>query len=83
MNDGHLWTTSHQIMWRVLGALEHANYFWRGKLRVKKGQDKFKWPDTPWSKKDKDETHGKVAPEDREAAAKYLLSLSPKPFPKE
>lgn len=74
-NDGHTWTTLHAMVWWCVGELVHNNGFWRGYLKAK--NDRFKWPATPWAKKDGEKKWGRVAPEDRLAAAEYLQSLAP------
>ena len=75
MNDGKLWTTTHQILWLALGELHHLGSFWRGFLKVKAAADKWKWPRTPWDREDDGKRYGKVADEDKPMAAEYLIGL--------
>lgn len=75
MNEGRVWTTTHQLLWLVLGELHHHGGFWRGWLKIKSSADKFKWPRTPWERDDDGTRYGKVAAVDRPAAAKYLIGL--------
>lgn len=76
--DGKTWSLSDQLMWMVLGEINRTNYYLRGYMRIKKHQDKFTWPKTPWEESATSKTYGSVAPEDQMDAIKYLRSLSPK-----
>ncbi|MDO5501041.1 MAG: hypothetical protein Q4F67_15305 [Propionibacteriaceae bacterium] len=75
MHDGKTWTTTHQLLWLVLGEAHHHGSFWRGFLKIKSAADKWKWPKTPWEKQDNGAQYGRVAQADRPAAARYLIGL--------
>ena len=76
---GKAWSLADQLSWMMLGEMTRMNYYLRGYMRIKKHQDKFVWPKTPWDESNKPTTYGSVAPEDQLDAIAYLRTLSPKP----
>lgn len=77
-SEGKVWGLHDQLTWMVLGELARLNYYLRSRWRIKKHQDKFSWPKTPWEESETSKTYGFVASEDQMDAIKYLRSLSPK-----
>lgn len=78
-SEGKVWGLHDQLIWMLLGEMTRLNYYVRSRWKIKKHQDKFTWPKTPWDESNKPTTYGSVAPEDQMDAIAYLRSLSPKP----
>lgn len=73
LNDGHVWTTTHVILWQMLGKLTDLAGLVRSALQIK--GNKFKWPRDPWTKAEDGKSIGHVAKEDQPLAVDYLTSM--------
>ncbi|ATW62875.1 hypothetical protein FGG65_gp13 [Corynebacterium phage phi673] len=76
LNDGHTWTTTHVILWQMLGKLTDLAGIVRSAVQAK---GKFKWPKDPWTKPDDGKTIGHVAKEDQPLAVDFLTSMYASP----
>ncbi|MDK8637536.1 hypothetical protein QP866_06805 [Corynebacterium imitans] len=76
-DNGRSWGLDQQMVWQLLGELRRLNMYTRAELRVKPHQDKFVWPTTPWEPDEESTRVGAVSKRDQQAAAAYLLALTP------
>ncbi|MGP9720968.1 hypothetical protein [Corynebacterium sp. AOP40-4SA-5] len=77
MNDGHVWTMDHSLMWHVAYLLQRVETV-LGAQGVKKKPTMPKKQATPWDEDGKTKRTGRVDAGDEQAAVNYLMGLRKK-----